>query len=151
MSVLGINIDYVAVLASLVKELESKDAYEPVFVRDFAPVDRRERFAYVRNLETGLPFKCILATKSFGSNIGNYQYIWKIPEHVSMDVALMENQKVLSAIASRLPQYHTRTMKREFISRFGRISPRTKSYVLREMYKELTGDLYLYGICVHNF
>ena len=38
-----------------------------------------------------------------------------------------------------MPTYHTRAMRREFIASFGRVSG-TKSAVLREAYKRLTGD-----------
>ncbi len=47
----------------------------------------------------------------------------------------------LFLIFSELPKYHTRCMRREFISKFGTFSPSTKPYVLRQMYRELTGEL----------
>ena len=35
-----------------------------------------------------------MITGSFGSNIGNYRFIWKIPEHVTLENALAENHSL---------------------------------------------------------
>ena len=129
---------YPAVLKPLVTVLEGKGNYEYVFVNDFAPVDRREHFTFIRKLEKGIPAKCVLFTKSYGSNIGNYLYIWKVPQHVTLESALTENQRIVSEITTKFPSYHTRSMRREFMSCIGRISPTTKPYVLREIYRQLT-------------
>ena len=61
-----------------------------------------------------------------------------------MENTLAENQRVVTKILQDLPTYHTRCMRQEFISKFGRISPTTKPVVLREIYRELTGE----SICV---
>lgn len=63
-----------------------------------------------------------MITRSFGSNIGNYRFI---PEHVTLENALAENG-VVSKILQDFPTYHTRGMRREFVSKFGRMSPTTK-------------------------
>ena len=147
--VLEVTNDSPVVLKSLTEALQSKQVYEPIFIRDFAPVDRRDRYTYVRLLERGLPVKCVLCTKSFGASIGNYQYIWKIPMHVTLECALRENQRIVADINSHLPKYHTQCMRREFISKFGLISPETKPYTLRQIYKELTGEMGM-GSCVHT-
>jgi hypothetical protein len=139
-SVLEVTNDFPIVLKPLVEALRCNQVYEPVFVREFAPVDRRDRYTYIRLLERGLPMKCVLCTKSFGASIGNYHYVWKIPVHVTLESALHENQAIVATINSHLPKYHTRCMRREFISKFGLISPKTSPYILRQIYKELTGS-----------
>ncbi len=138
-SALNVIVQYPVFLGPLIEALKDKECYDPVFVRDYAPIDRRERYSYIRQLEKGLPVKSIMVTKAFGSNIGNYHYVWKIPQHVTIENILCENQRVLQQIISQLPKYHTRCMKKEFLSKFGRFSPTTKPYILRDIYKELTG------------
>ena len=72
-------------LKPLVDELSGQDYYTSVFVRDFAPSIRTERFHYIRKLEQGLPFRVILYTHSIGGSIGNYHFIWKTPKHANAD------------------------------------------------------------------
>ena len=139
-SLLKVTNDFPIILNPVCEALKQTDCYDTISVRDFAPVDRRERYAYIRQLERGLSVRCVMITRSFGSNIGNYRFIWKIPEHVTLENALTENQRVVSKILQDLPMYHTRCMRREFVSKFGRISPTTKPFVLRGMYRELTGE-----------
>ena len=81
-----------------------------------------------------------MVTKTFGSSIGNYHYVWKIPPHVTLENALAENQRVLTSILDELPKYHTRCMRKEFMNKFGLISPSTKLFILSEIYRELTGE-----------
>ena len=99
--------DHHMLLNGIVGELRKRGNYEPVFVRDFAPIDRRKRYMYIKQLEKGLPTKCVMVTKTFGSSIGNYQYVWKIPPHVSVENALTQNQQVVRLISDELPKYHT--------------------------------------------
>lgn len=126
-------------LQPLVDELRGKEYYTFVFVRDFAPSQRAERFRYIRNLEQGLPFHTILYTHSIGGSIGNYHFIWKIPEHANIDGLFTENQKVVERIKLGIPKYHDRALRQELISKCGRLVPGAKSYALREIYRSLTG------------
>ena len=52
----------------------------------------------------------------------------------------VENQKEIEKLKHDLPVYHTRAMKKEFMSIFGRFTASTKPYVLHSIYRELTGD-----------
>jgi len=106
---------YPTILKPLVTVLQGKGNYEYVFVRDFVPVDRREHFTFIRKLERGIPAKCVLFTKSHGSNISNYIYIWKVPQHVTLENALSENQRVVSDITAQLQSFHTRAMRRSVV------------------------------------
>ena len=57
-----------------------------------------------------------------------------------METALTENQKIVTDITTRLPSFHTRAMRREFMNCFGRIGPATKPCMLREIYRQLTSE-----------
>ena len=45
---------HIVILNPICEALKGKDCCEPISVRDFAPVDQRERYAYIRQLERGL-------------------------------------------------------------------------------------------------
>lgn len=68
-------------LSGLLDEFSAKLNYEYLFVRDFTPPKHLDRFHYIHLLERGLPFPAVLCTFSIGGSIGNYHFIWKIPEH----------------------------------------------------------------------
>ena len=53
-------------LSSLIDELSTKGNYKYLFVGDFTPPKRIDRFYYIRQLENGLPFPAVLCTYSFG-------------------------------------------------------------------------------------
>ncbi len=63
-----------------------------------------------------------------------------MPGNFCDEAALTENQKVIEKLKRDLPVYHTRAMKKEFMSTFGRFTATTKPFVLRSIYRELTGD-----------
>jgi len=120
--------------------LKEKPTYEPVFVRDFAPLDRRQRYSYLQELKKGLSVPVVLLTHTIGANVGNYHFLWKVPECFNIQAAVSENNRVIQSIQDQLPQYHTRIMRQNFINMYGRLMPKTPPYILRDIYKELTGD-----------
>ena len=52
---------------------------------------------------------------------------------------LNKSTEIREKLLKELPIYHTRAMRAEFISSFGRVTG-VKSAVLREAYRRLTGD-----------
>ena len=59
-------------LHELDQALSQKQVYEYVFVRDFAPTERRTRYHYIQELHKGLSRPAVLCTYTVGSSIGNY-------------------------------------------------------------------------------
>ena len=57
-----------------------------------------------------------------------------------MEVCSLENLRVTEEVKSQIPVYHTRTMKQQFYDLYGRITPKSNSFVLRSIYHSLTGD-----------
>ena len=76
--------------------ISEKGPHELVSVADFASSDRQEKYRYKQELQNGLCRPCVLCTCSIGGPVGNYLLV--LPEHVTLEVALSENQKVLSQI-----------------------------------------------------
>ena len=70
------------------------------------PSDRRERYHYVQELKKELSRPCVFCTCSIGGPISNYLFLWSLPDHVTMEAALHENQKVITQIQNDAPIYH---------------------------------------------
>ena len=49
--------------------------HDPVFVREFAPEDQRQRYKYLQDLKNGLTSPTVLVTFTTGGNVGNYNFI----------------------------------------------------------------------------
>ena len=59
-------------LHELDRALSQKQVYEYVFVRNFAPTERRTRYHDIQELYKGLSRPTVLCTYTVGSSIGNY-------------------------------------------------------------------------------
>ena len=71
-------------------------------------------------------------TASLGSNFGNHDFIWKIPQGVSLKAATIVINQIKQSLAT------SRALRRAFINRFGLVARGVKSHVLRQIYHELT-------------
>jgi len=99
-------------LEPLFTALKDKPVYRKVAVNDFVPKNPKLKYQYIRDLEKGLPGPSVLYTHSLGSSVGNYQFLWKIPEGVTLESATNENIRLIDQIKEELPTYHTRALKR---------------------------------------
>ena len=124
-------------LSSLNSALINVSMYEKIFVNDFAPNDSRQKYLYIRELERGLSCPVFFFTYTHGSNVGNFYFIWKAPEHVCIEACTPENARITEEIKTQIPVYHTRTMKRQFYDLYGRITPKSNSHLLRR--KKVSG------------
>ncbi len=127
-------------LSNLDSALTKSGMYQKIYVNDFAPAERRQKYLFIRELEKGLSSYVFFFIYSHGSSIGNFYFIWKAPEHVSVDSCCAVNIHLVDEIKAEIPVYHTRYMKQEFYNMYGRLTPTTKPYILRSIYHSLTGD-----------
>ena len=74
-------------------QLLQKAPYEHLYIGDFMPSDRRERHFYVQELKKGLSHPCVLCICSIAGPIGNYLFVWPLPEHVAMEIALNKTRR----------------------------------------------------------
>ena len=129
------NMIYIFRYQALHTAIIASDPYEKICVNDFAPGDPRRRHDYVRGLI--VPVKCIKFT--YSGTKEHLIFVWKVNTSHTEGQILNENMKLASQIRQSLPVYHTRAIRREFLSLFGRqISG--KAGFLREAYMRLTGD-----------
>ena len=105
-------------LCKLNDVIVEKQVYEMVNVEEYAPMDRKKCYMFIQDLHQGLN-KCVLCTYSVGGPMGNYHFIWCIPDNVSLEASLSENQKIITSIQASAPVYHQRALRRHLISQFG--------------------------------
>lgn len=70
-------------------------------------------------MKHGLPHKCVHLKFRAGKNLGSHNFLWKTPGGVSetdSDVMQM-NSDVIQNLSKDLPEYHTRAMRRAFMSK----------------------------------
>ena len=106
-------------------KLENVDNFDPVFVNDFLPLDRKVRYDHMTLFK--LSFPTVLYTHTSGGNVGNFHSISKVPQNSvhSCDEILSKSVAVPQSLQSQLPQYHTRLMRREFVPMFGKKLPKS--------------------------
>lgn len=72
--------------------------------------------------------------------MGNYHFIWPVPNDVTLEAALSESQKIVSSIQASAPVYHSRALRKHLISQFGKVSHSSNLALLREFYRQATND-----------
>ena len=82
----------------------------------------------------------VLYIHSPGGSLLSQQFVWRVPDDFCVEAALSENQNVIEKLKRNLPIYHSRAMRKEFVNTYGRFTNSTKPFVLRSIYRELTGD-----------
>lgn len=127
-------------LTDIDQALDKYEFYQPLSVKDFSPKEKRRLYLFIRELEQGLSKPMFLLTYSHGSNVGNYHFIWKVPESLHSEACSLENARIIGEIKKQIPVYHTRAMRQQFCDMFGKISPESKPYILRNIYSALTND-----------
>ena len=120
---------------TLHEALQNADSYEAIFINDFAPADRRRRYEYMADLV--FPVKCIVY--SYAALQNHLHFVWKLGIADDDGVRQQKNDGTKDKLKPQFPVYHSRAMRRDFISTFGRVTG-VKSAFLREEYRRLTGD-----------
>ena len=132
--------DMSPLLTELNTAIKSSPYYTRIFVNDYTPDDKRRRYLFMRELDKGVSEPTYLFTYTHPSNVGNYHFIWKVPSSVADMGNSSDNLRLIEEIKKEIPVYHTRAMKKEFLTLYGQISPESKPYLLRSMYYALTKD-----------
>lgn len=76
-----------------------------------------------------------------GGGLGIICYFWKVSEDLTTEEIFMRDNKVLSILRPKLPEFHTRQMRREFNTMYENIAGiKIPPYILRSIYASLTND-----------
>ena len=113
----------------LLEQLNKSDDYEVISLENFLP-DRKLIKPFIDNLT--FPYDTQLLTYSFGNHLGNIYFIWKVQEEIKS-----KETSTVHHILTKLPQFSTRAMRREFLNRYSQCSDKS---LLRDMYRFITND-----------
>ena len=91
--VLPSNAFVASQLIELSEDITTKKPYKVVHVDEYVPTDCKKRCRFIRDLKQGICKRCALHTFSVGGPVGNYYFIWLLPEEVTLEASLHENQK----------------------------------------------------------
>lgn len=116
----------------LLKQLNSKviEAGPYSFI-DLAPCNPKQKYHFIKDVKSGLKVPVILLVYSPGNNYGNSHFIWHVPDS-SLDEAIRNSQTAIEEIKAKLPVFHSRQRRREFVNR---MSFAVKPAVLRYVYR----------------
>ena len=111
-----------------------------MILNDLVPTMSRDHYQFTQNLkENGCQLNTVLYTYSIGDNKGIYHFLWLISPDFSADEIQLQNAALVQTLDADMPKFHSRVMRQNFISLFGRMANVKPAY-LREIYHELTGD-----------
>ena len=117
--------------------LQKANSYEPIDLDDFVPMHLREKRYYIDELKRGIEVPIVLFRVPYRTNSGKINCVGKT---INDESQLIDNCKVINSIYAELPVYHSRKMKRAFISKCSLTTPSVKPAVLRTIYTTLTRD-----------
>ena len=72
--------------------------YQRICVSEYTPSDKRQKYLFLRELEKGLSSPVFFFTYSYGSNVGNFHFLWKAPEHICEEACSSENLRLVEEI-----------------------------------------------------
>lgn len=127
-------------LNELTMKLQASADYEYLSVEEFAPVNSSSKYKYTQCMKNhGFPVPTALVTYTHGNNLGNLNFIWKVP--FCDESGFSASQSVILKLQENIPTFHTRAMKKQMFERFDHLMPGVKPAILRHVYKALTGKL----------
>ncbi len=135
----AVKVTDAAKFEKLMQELTSKDEYEPVFLNEMLPTDKREQYRFIETLKEGVPIRAMLYTHSSGNNMGNTHFVWRVPDEQPESEVLARSTSVILKVQEQIPHFHTRAIRSRFMQVFGLVTS-VKPAILREMYRQLAGD-----------
>ena len=109
--------------ATLLGKLRTSALYEPVFISDHFPRDPTQRYTALALLKkSGLPVRCMLYTYSPGGSVPNLHFAWTVPQTAGEDEITNRTVEIVESLNDQCPQYMTRQTRKDFVSKFGRVT-----------------------------
>ena len=68
-----------------------KPCYEKISINEFCLVELRKKYLLIQDLKKGLTVSAILCICSTQSRLGNYHFLWRIPDGIEMEASTPEN------------------------------------------------------------
>lgn len=124
--------ELLSVLERRVTELEQ---YEILHINEYLPRDRLKRHQYLSTLrDTGIGLICYHFSQTATGSVENMHFLWRAAD----DPDLRDQTETVRRIHEKIPVYHSRMVRREFIKAASilNISPMYSRY----LYKLVTND-----------
>ena len=119
--------------------MASVDPYTPIHLSSFEPESRYERRHWIDNFV----FSAIVALMvnptgggGGGGQVANVNIIWKVVNNEARETSMA---KALIEVNNKLPSYHTRLMRKDFVNKVQKLG-KVSASMLNEFYQDLTGD-----------
>ena len=122
------------------------DEFEPLFFDEdihlsegFAFKSYEQRYKYLSDL--ALSSDIHLLHYDPGGSLGAVCFMWKISSNMSSEEVFVADTQILSGLRLKLPEFHTRKMRKDFATAYENIAGITiPPHVLRSIYTTLTND-----------
>lgn len=122
--------------------LKGTEEYTPVYFDESLHVKQpfRDQFQRRRFLDgLSLTFPVDMLSYDPGAGTGKTVFIWRVPEDRSSVEMMNSSTKVFKSLEQRLPEYHTRKMRRDFVKTFQGMA-NIPQHILRAIYSDFTLD-----------
>ncbi|XP_071122564.1 uncharacterized protein [Mytilus edulis] len=97
------------------------------------------RYSFLQNLKLSQPINKL--SYNPGGSVGSTVFIWKVPQHRGINEVMNDALKVIDTLKPKLPEYHTRRMRRDFINKYSNLNAVSiPKHILRSIYSDLTMD-----------
>lgn len=122
--------------------VRESDVYLPIYLDDTIHIEeswrnRMQRLRFIDGLYLSYPIDIL--TYDPGAGIGKSVFLWRVPESRSPVEMMTSATKVFKSLEYKLPEYHTREMRKEFARSYQGIVD-IQPHVLRQLYSDLTLD-----------
>lgn len=98
-----------------------------------------QRYDFMNKIGLSVPIN--LLRYDPGGSMGATVFLWRIPENRGFAEVMNNTLKVVDSIKTKLPEYHTRRMRKEFIHKYCSLhAGKIPKHILRSIYADLTLD-----------
>ena len=93
--------------------------------------NRVDRFSFLQAMKLSVPINIL--RYDLGGGCESTVFLWQIPEERGLAEVMNMTMKVVERLKPRLPEYHSRRMRREFIQRYSTLQLYSKAYFKRKL------------------
>ena len=95
-------------------------------------------------LKNGLQVPLVHVSFAPGGSIGNLNWLWYSTAK-DIDNALQSTQPLIEELKKKIPQYHTRAMRRDMYEKFGLVMPTTTKISVASFVQRFGGRLFSFS------
>ena len=97
------------------------------------PSEPCKKYEYLEKLKSnGLDKFAAMLTYKHGNNIGDIHFVWKVPDY--SPEAFSRSLRTIEMAKENVLVFHTRTMRKALLAKYGRVAPAMKKSVMLKWY-----------------